>query len=253
MTDNTVSLASIALTMTSDALNLRHAGEASAKAQSAFARSTIAAVLTGVSTLAFAEAQLLGVFGSPRDAKGKAIKSASGLRDVEGGFAAYQAFRVIRLAVDNVDADIATNVTNPNTGDVTSVGDGSIRSTVTAFALGEGVKGLHGKTGLKGLIDAAMALHAGNVAKAMGVESEGEGEGGEGEGGEGKADSAPTLGDAVTALLLRLQTASDGDFIAAQTALNSLSSFIDVKWSAIADAENVAGEGNDELREVANG
>jgi len=233
-------LATVANDMTSNALALRVAGESAAKAQMTFAQSTVAAVLTGVSSLAFAEASLLGVFGSPKDAKGKAIKSASGLRDIEGGFSAYQAFRVIRFVVENMDADAPVDVTHPTEGTVTNVGTGEIRTFLTAFALGE--SDVRGVNGAKKRVETLIAAHAAAVAAAMGVKADGEGEG-EGEGKDadkGGKDAPVSLIDTVTATLLRLQSADDAAFTEAQTALAALSDYIDSRWNAIADAEAAA-------------
>lgn len=230
-------LATVALTMTADAMTLRTAGEATGKAQIAFARSVIAASLTGVATLAFAEAQLIAVYGAPKDSKGKAVKSASGLRDVDGGFAAYQAWRVIAYVVDNADTDAANDVTNPTTGDVASVGDGAIRTLLTSFALGE--TALRGLSGLKKAVEALVTAHATATAVAMGVAVE---DTTDDKGKDGANDNAApvSLHDAATAMLLRLQSATDADFETAQTALAALSDYVDARWNAIADAQNAA-------------
>lgn len=227
-------LASIALTMTADAMALRTAGEATGKAQTAYARSTLAAIATGVSSLAFAEAQLIGVYGAPKDSKGKAVKSASGLRDVDGGFAAYQAFRIIRHVADNIDTDAPATITPPE-GEAVSVGTGAIRALVVSFALGE--SGLRGLSGLKGAVDALVTAHANAVAKAMGVAVESDDKG-EGNGDKGTTDAPVSLLDAATAMLLRVQNASDVDFAEAQAALAALSDYIDSRWAHIADATN---------------
>lgn len=232
MTDT---LSTVAANFTADAIALRTAGEATGKAQIAFGRSVIAAVLTGVSTLAFAEAQLIAVYGAPKDAKGKAIKSASGLREVDGGFAAYQAWRVIAYVCDNVDTDKAHDVTHPVTGDVASVGDGAIRALLTSFALGD--TALRGLSGLKKAVEALVTAHATATATAMGIVTEADDKG-EGDASKGDNDNTPpvSLADAATAMLLRLQNASDAEMEAAKDALAALADYADARWNAIADA-----------------
>jgi hypothetical protein len=214
-------------------------------ASTPFARSLLASVVGGLSSLAMAETLVIAAMGSPKSpATGKPVASVSGLRDFDGGARLYQAWKAVDYILSNIDADAPFSVPVPEGApegtEPLTVGEGLIRKAVVAFILNEGdVKALFGRTGIHAKVKALMAEHAKALATAMGVEQEEDEKADE----SANDNSAPqSLTDRATAMLVALQSADDTAFFDAQTALAALSDYIDTRWNAIADATAPTGE-----------
>lgn len=238
--------APVASNLASTAVAFIDANKAADSASTPFARSSLAAIIGGLSSVAMTEALVIAAMGSPKSpSTGKPIKKVSGLRDFDGGARLYQAWKDIVFITENIDADAPKEVVPAveAEGDTEAVpavviGNGAIRSAVVSFILNEGdVKALFGKTGLTAKVKALMAEHAEAELKAHGIEAEGDTEAAEGD-TEGKAegDKPQSLAERVAAMLVALQAADDSAFIDNQTALAALSDYIDSRWDAIADA-----------------
>lgn len=233
MTQTVNLFAPIANTLAANAIAFKDASKAADNASTPFARSVLAAIVGGVSTLAFAESVVIGAFGSPLSpATGKPVNKVSGLRNVEGGSRVYQAWKDVAYIVDNLDTDAAKEVTGP-TGPV-SVGNGAIRAAVIAFILSDaGAKtALFGATGLTAHVKALIAEHGKDVATAMGVQQETPNKG-----EENKGEAAPTqsLTDRVNALIVALNEADDAAWGEALVSLSALSDLIDARTSIAMD------------------
>lgn len=199
------------------------------KASTPFARSTLAAVVGGLSSLSMVESLVIAAFGSPKGKNGKPVAKVSGLRALDGGSRLYQAWKDVAFIVENLDADAPTEQTR---GDETAtIGEGAIRAAVTAFILQDdgAATALFGATGITAKVKALMADHAKAIADFHGIKAEGEGEGeAEAEGDKGEAPAGrQSLTDRANAMLLALREASDADVAGALDALAILADYID--------------------------
>ena len=238
MTTTVNLFAPIANGMTANTIAFKDASKAADTASTPFARSVLAAVVGGVSTIAFAESVVIGAFGSPKSPKtGKPIAKVSGLRDVEGGSRVYQAWKDIAFIVENLDTDAAVEVTPPakegEEGKAVTVGDGAIRKAVIAFILSDAgaATALFGATGLTARIKAMIAEHGKAVMEAMGVQQETPNKG-----EETPAAPAPqSLTDRINALIVAINEADDATLGEALVSLSALADLIDTRTTPVAD------------------
>lgn len=235
MTTRTVNpLAPVAGKLTANTLAFVTASREADSASTPFARSALAAIIGGLSSLAMTESHIVAAFGSPLSpSTGKPVKGISGLRNFEGGARLYQAWKGVTLIIENIDAD--AYLVAPGTSEDAPEGVAGlalIRKAVVAFVLNEGdIKSLFGAKGIIAFVKDSMEQHAQAVAKLAGVEPE------EAPASEGDNDNAPqSLSDRSAAMLVALQAASDSDFFDASEALAALSDYIDTRWRQIADA-----------------
>ena len=206
------------------------------KASTPFARSTLAAVVGGLSSLSMVESLVIAAFGSPKGKNGKPVAKVSGLRDFDGGARLYQAWKAVAFIVDNLDADAPTEQTRGE--ETATIGEGAIRAAVTAFILQDdgAATALFGATGIAAKVKALMADHAKAIADFHGIVAEGEGEG-EGEGDKSDAPAGrQSLTDRANAMLLALREASDADVAEALDALAILADYIDQRTAPTMEA-----------------
>lgn len=204
-------------------------------ASTPFARSLLAALVGGLSSVAMAESLVIASFGAPKSpSTGKPVKNVSGLRNFEGGARLYQAWKDALLVFENIDSDaylVAPGTDEEQPDGV--AGANAIRPLVTAFILSEGdVTALFGAKGLTARVKALMADHAAAIAKLNGVEPETDADADKSSDNDNAVQS---LSDRAAAMLVALRDASDEAFTDAQTALSALSDYIDTRWNAIAD------------------
>lgn len=240
MTTQTVNIfAPIANGLAANAIAFKDASKAADNASTPFARSVLAAIVGGVSTLAFAESVVIGAFGSPSSPRtGKPIAKVSGLRDVDGGARVYQAWKDVAFIVDNLDTDAPRDVTVPgDAGATVTVGSGDIRKAVVAFILSDGdTKALFGATGLTAKVKALIAENGKAIAEAMGVQQETPQDKGSDKGTS--QDAAPqSLTDRLNALLVALNAASDEELTEALPSLAAVADWIDARTSPVAEPE----------------
>lgn len=238
MTTATVNpFAKTAALLTTSAIAMIEASKATDTAATPFARSALAAIIGGLSSVAMTESHVLAAFGSPRSpATGKPIRNLSGLRNIDGGVRVYQAWKDVAFIADNIDADEWLIHPDPEgeTDDAKAGTPGArlARAAVVGFILneGEGPKVLFGKGGLTAYVREAMAKHGEALAKLEGVDAEPE--------TKGENDNAPvqTLAERAAAFMVALQAADDAAFIEAGDALGMVSDYIDTRWNALADA-----------------
>jgi len=221
-----------AATLATDALALKGAGIAASGASTTFARSVLATVLGGLSSLDMVASVVIAAMGAPKSPKtGKPIAKVSGLRDFEGGDAIYNAWKRVAFILDNIDAD-ASDVA-PATDDAPAIkGANTIRSTVTAFILKEAgaPTALFGSTGVHAFVVSAMTAHAEAIALHNGVDNS---EQKEGEQKEGEQEAPVTLADRIALFMVALGAASDETVL---TSANELEALMD----AIVDRNNAA-------------
>lgn len=137
MTNSTETrLATVAATVGEEIKTFRSNAVTLENRSTPFARSLLASVVSGLSTVSLLEAAVINAFANPKNAKGKPIAKVSGLRDCVGGKAVYQTWKSFVSIVDCIDGDAPTDVEQDD-GTVVSVGSGSIRKAVTGFILSE--------------------------------------------------------------------------------------------------------------------
>jgi hypothetical protein len=132
----TVTLATVAATVADEIKTFRSNAVTLENRSTPFARSLLASVVSGLSTVSLLEAAVIHAFGNPKNAKGKPIAKVSGLRDCVGGKAVYQTWKSFVSIVDCIDGDAPTEVEQED-GTTITVGEGLIRKAVTGFILGE--------------------------------------------------------------------------------------------------------------------
>jgi len=215
--------------------------KASATLATPFSRSLLAALVGGTASASMLESMVLSAAGSPHSPKtGKLIAKVSGLRDaIEAGDAIRKAWENTLFVFDNIDADAW--LIAPTDESEGQPGAAAIRPLVEAFILeSEGAEKALGTphSGLRGKVQAAIRAHTDAIALLHNVEPEkAEGETApEAEGGE-TAPAATSPVDMVNAMLVRLRSMTDADFVAAQAELAMLSDYVDSRWNAIAEQE----------------
>lgn len=216
------------------------ANKASDGASTPFARSTLAAIVGGLSTADMVESLVIAAFGSPKSEKtSKPIAKVSGLRDLEGGARLYQAWKDVSFIAANLDADAPVTI---GEGDAaTIVGAGEVRKIVTAFILQDdgAPKALFGSTGVTARVKEAMKAHNVEVMKAHGVSPEADASDAKSE-GEGEGDANATrqpITDRINAMMVALRDMSDAEFEGAWEALATMADYVDQRGNAISDAK----------------
>ena len=235
MTDNVVSpFAAPATALAANTVAFVDANRASDAASTPFARSVLASVVGGLSSLAMVDMLIIAAMGSPKSpATGKPIAKVSGLRDFDGGARLYQAYKVVVSVLENIDADAPVTIGEGEAA--VTVGEGLIRKAVVGFILGEAdaPKALFGKSGLDGTVKGIMAEHAKATLAAMGVEPEADADA---DAKPADANAPMSIADRLAATLVAIKAMSDEEFFDNQQALAALSDFIDARWDAIAAA-----------------
>lgn len=232
--------AKAASTVAASTVAFKDASVASDNASTPFARSVLAAVVGGLSSVDMVQSLIIAAFGSPiSDKTGKAIAKVSGLRDVTGGARVYQAWKDIAYVVDNLDADAPVEHTKGegDEAETVTIGNGAIRATVTAFILQDdgAVSALFGRTGLTATIKALVADHAKAIMALHGVEADKS----EDEGKDEGKDEAPrqSLTDRANAMLVALRDADDATLTEASDALALLADYIDQRFRPVEETQ----------------
>jgi hypothetical protein len=133
----TVTLSTVAATLADDCKAFRSAAVTAENKSTPFARSTLAALVSGLSTVDLVTAAVIHAFGNPNSPKtGKPVSTLSGLRPFTGGDAVRKTTETTFKLFANLDADKPRDVQNAN-GDTVTIGKGDIRKAITAFILNE--------------------------------------------------------------------------------------------------------------------
>lgn len=136
MKEHTMSqnIAAVASTLAADVKAFRSAAVASENKATPFARSALAALVSGLSTIDLTTAAIIHAFGNPKSPKtGKPVAKLSGLRDFTGGDAVRKTAETLFRVFENIDADKPRPVGDEDT----VVGAGAIRPLIISFILNE--------------------------------------------------------------------------------------------------------------------
>lgn len=219
-----------AATLASNAIALGDAGKATSGASTAFARSVLATVMGGLSSLDMVQSLTIAAMGAPRSPKtGKPVAKVSGLRDFDGGDAIYNAWKRIAFILDNLDADAWIEAPSDDNADGIA-GASAIRPMVTAFVLNEaGAKSaLFGATGIHAAVTEAMTVHAEAIALHNGVTPTEAND----TDNDTDTDTAPvTLAERIATFLVALKASDAETLIANGEALQTLSDAISDVYS----------------------
>lgn len=234
-------LATVSASLAANIVDFRKAAVTAHNKATPYARSTLAAIASGVATIALVEVQVLQAFGNPKTPKGKAM-SVSGLRDksIVGGQAFYQAHKDVRFIAENIDSDANQPVLDSegqpvldSEGNALTIGEGAIRKAVEAFALGlEGAaKSLNE---LKTSVDASLVAFA-----ALLMPDNGEAVADN----EAAAPAAPaaapaapvSLATRIAELILAIGQASDDELNEAYDSFELINQAVNARIDAVAD------------------
>jgi hypothetical protein len=199
-------LATVAATVGGDIVALRSASVTAENKASPFARSMLAALMSGVWSRDLAVSAIITAFGNPKSPKsGKPISKLSGLRDFTGGDAVRKTAETVFSVFENIDAVPG------------------VRTLVTDFVLSTNGAAKSLRALLVAVKEATKA-HAATLIDADAVtEAEGDNDAAEGDAPSTDAPVADmTLSERVQALIVAFQSATPEAKSEAQPALELL-------------------------------